>query len=104
MSALTDLSDIVNRVTGGSSGMPEHVFLFKDARVAGAAASATVAGRMTSLWQFAGQPSHGAVPTSAVVPTNATDGSLKHTNPAGSTQKWLLGVTGSSSASGTLHL
>lgn len=104
MSALTDLSDIINRVTGGNGGMPEHLFFFKDARVAGAAASATVAGRMTSLWQYAGQPSHGAVPAAATVPTNTTDGSLKQLNPAGGTQKWLLGMTASASAAGTLHL
>lgn len=104
MSALTDLSDIINRVTGGNSGMPEHLFFFKDARVAGAAAGATVAGRMTSLWQYAGQPSHGAVPAAVAVPTNTTDGALKQLNPAGGTQKWLLGMTGSASAAGTLYL
>jgi len=102
MAQLTDLSDIVNRVTGGNGGAPEHIFFYKDSRVSAAAAAPTVAGRMTSLWQYNGQPADGAIPAAAAVPTNVTAGSLLQTNPAGGTQKWLLGITAASSAPGTL--
>lgn len=102
MTALQDLSEIINRGTGGNSGSPENLFLFKDARVAAAAAAATIAGRITSLWQYNGNPSGGVPPTTVAVPTNATAGSLKQTNPGGGRQKWLLGATAASSAAGTL--
>lgn len=104
MAALTDLSDIVNRVTGGNNGTPEHLFFFRDSRVDAAAAAATVAGRMTSLWQYEGNPAGGAAPGAVAVPDNTTDGGLKQTDPGGSRTKWLLGCTASSSAAGTLIL
>lgn len=104
MTALSDLSDIINRCTGGNSGSPENIFFYKDARVAGAAAAATVAGRITSLWQYDGQPSAGAAPGAVTAPTNATAGALKQTNPGGARQKWLLGATAAPLAAGTLIL
>lgn len=99
---LTNLSDLINRVTGGNSGTPETVTVWKEARVAGAASAATVAGRMTSLWQYEGSPSHGAVPGAVAVPNNTTDGGLKQTDPGGGRSKWLLGATPGASAPGTL--
>lgn len=104
MAALTDISDIVNRCTGGNSGSPEHVFFWKDARVAGAAAAATVAGRITSLWQYDGSPGPGAAPTTWANPDETTNGGLKQTNPGGGRQKWLLGATAAPLAAGTLIL
>jgi hypothetical protein len=101
MASLTDLSDIINRVTGGSSGTPENLFFFKDSRVA-AAAGVTVAGRYTSLWEYNGQPSHGAAPGAVAIPDNTTNGGLKQTDPGGGRQKWLLGATATSSIAGTL--
>jgi hypothetical protein len=41
MAAITDLSDLINRQSGGNSGTPESVFFFKVPRVAGVAATAT---------------------------------------------------------------
>jgi hypothetical protein len=104
MAALSDLSDIINRVTGGSSGAPENLFFYKDARVTGGAAAGTVIGRMTSLWQFAGQPTHGPVPGVAAALTNTSDGGLKQVNPVSGKQKWLLGVNASAMTMGTLFL
>jgi hypothetical protein len=105
MAALTDLSDIVNRLTGGNNGTPEHVFCWVDSRIGGAAAAATVAGRMTSLWQYNKAPGgQGAVPTSAAVPDNGTAGGLFQTAPGGGREKWLLGMVGTASAAGTLLL
>ncbi len=91
MSAITDLSDLLNLLTGGGAVAPEPIWAFKDGRV-GAAAVATVAGQYSSLWQYNGQrPTHGAVPgASARIPTRATDGAIGQVNPTGGRQKWLV--------------
>jgi hypothetical protein len=104
MTALADLSDIVNRCTGGSSGTPELLFFYRDSRVGAGAAAATVAGRMTSLWRYEGSPAGGAAPGGVMNPNNTTDGGLKQANPGGGRQKWLIGATAVASASGTLIL
>lgn len=102
MAELTDLSDIINRVTGGNSGTPETIFFHKDARVGAAAASATIAARYTSLWQYNGQPGSNASTPSAENPTNASAGSMFQTDPGGGRTKWMLGASACSSAAGTL--
>lgn len=104
MAAITDLSDLINRTTGGSSGTPENLFFTKVARIAGAAATAPIAGRYASLWTYDGQPAAGAVPTTVAVPTNATAGALKQTNPSGGRQKWMTQFAASTLNSGTLIL
>ncbi len=105
MSALTGLDDIVNRLTGGNSGTPETIFFYKAPRV-GAASPGALAqgGAYVSLWQYDGQPSDGAAPTTVANPTNATAGALKQTNAGGGRQKYLLGVNVCANSSGTLIL
>jgi hypothetical protein len=97
MTALADLSDVLNRMTGGNSGTPENIWWHKQARVAGVAATAPIAGRPASLWTYDGQPSGGVAPTTVAVPDNTTTGGLKQTDPGGGREKWLIGgaVTGS---------
>lgn len=105
MGEIADLSDLVNRMTGGSSGTPEHIFWMQEARVGGAAATATVAGRYTSLWQYEGNPSSGSLPpTSATAPTNATPGAMGHTAAGGGRSKWLIAADAVASAPGTFML
>lgn len=105
MTAITDLSDLINRTTGGNSGAPESLFFFKDNRTFnGVVANATVAGRLSSLWQYIGSPTADSSNPSSGVASLSTNGAMRITNPAGGTQKWLLGVTGSSSVAGTLIL
>ena len=105
MSALADLSDLVNRLTGGNSGTPEHPFVYFDNRVASAAAAATVAGRYTSLWQYNKAAStRGSAPGAVAAPTEATTGALPFTDPGGGRQKWLLGCSALSSAIGSFIL
>lgn len=105
MAAITDLSDLVNRLTGGNSGTPEHLNFFKHDRVGGAAAVATVAGRWTDLWTYEGIPSHGIVSTATgAALDNTTNGGLKQTDPGGGRQKWLVGAFASSLSAGTLLL
>lgn len=90
MAALTDLSDLINRLTGGNSGTPETQFYFKAARVGGAAATAPIAGRMASLWTYDGMPAGGVVPTSAAIPDRTTTGALPFTAPGGGREKFLI--------------
>jgi hypothetical protein len=102
MGALVDLSDVINRITGGNSGTPDNLFFHKDARVDSAAATAAVAGRLTSLWMYEGTPAGGAAPGAVAAPDNTTDGALKQADPGGGRQKWLLGVAASALTTGTL--
>lgn len=104
MAAIANLSDLVNRLTGGSSGTPETLAFFKTPRVQGVAPTAPIAGRMVSLWRYDGSPSGGAAPTTVAVPDNTTTGGLKQTNPGGGRQKWLHSVMASTNAVGTLYL
>lgn len=103
MGAYTDLSAFINRATGGNSGSPEPRSWFKDARIAGAAAPATIAGRGHSLWTYDGNPAAGAAPGGAWRnPTAATNGGLKQANPGGGREKWLSYGGGGASVAGTL--
>lgn len=87
MAALTDLSDLINRQTGGNSGAPEAVFFHKVPRIAGTAATAPIAGRGLSLWTYDGMPGGGAVPTTAAIPVRTTAGAMPFTAPGGSREK-----------------
>lgn len=104
MAAIADLSDLVNRMTGGASGTPENLWFNKVARRAGAAPATPIAGRWTSLWMYDGQPSAGAAPGAVAVPTNATAGALKQTDPGGGREKWLTGMGMTGLANGTVVL
>lgn len=104
MAALADLSDLINRATGGSSGTPQNVFLHKQARIAGAAATALIAGRMASLWRYDGHPAGGAVPGAVAAPTNATVGALPFTDPGGGRQSWMVQAWATGLVGGTLIL
>jgi hypothetical protein len=104
MTAIASLSDLVNRLTGGSSGTPETLAFFKTPRVQGAAPTAPIAGRLASLWRYDGSPSGGAAPTTVAVPDNTTTGGLKQTDPGGGRQKWLHSVMASGLVPGTLIL
>lgn len=90
MAALTDLSDLINRLTGGNNGTPESVFFHKVPRVAGAAATAPIAGRMSSLWTYDGFPSGGTAPGAAAIPTRITTGAIPFTAPGGTREKFLI--------------
>lgn len=90
MASITDLSDLINRLTGGNNGTPETQFWFKVPRIAGAAATAPIGGRMASAWQYDGMPAGGAVPTSAAIPDRTTLGALPFSAPGGGREKFLV--------------
>jgi hypothetical protein len=93
MAAITDLSDLINRQSGGNSGTPENIFFHKVPRVAGVAATAPIAGRGCSLWTYDGMPASGAVPTSGAIPDRTTTGAISFTAPGGSRDKHLIGAS-----------
>jgi hypothetical protein len=104
VAAVTDLSDMVNRLTGGNSGTPENIWFFKSARIAGAAATAPIAGRPQSLWKFDGFPGPGSNPTTVAIPDNTTQGGLLQTDPGGGREKWLVNFFATGLVAGTVIL
>lgn len=105
MAAIADLSDLINRSTGGNSGTPKNEFFFKNNRVAGAAAPATIAGRPHSLWLYEGIPGAGTVPgTTGVVPTNTQTGAILLDTPGGARETWLTNFWATAITGGTLIL
>jgi hypothetical protein len=93
MAAITDLSDLIHRQSGGSNGTPENIFFHKVARVAGVAATVPIAGRSASMWTYDGMPAGGAVPTSGEIPDRTTTGAIPFTAPGGSRDKHLIGAS-----------
>lgn len=105
MSALADLSEIANRITGGNSGTPEHAWHWIDNRVGAAAATATVAGRLSSLWRYnKSNGANGAAPGAVAAPDRTTLGAMGQANPGGGREKWLLGLEAACNQVGTLLL
>jgi hypothetical protein len=93
MAALTDLSDLINRQSGGSNGNPSNLFWHKVPRVAGVAATAPIAGRGCSLWTYDGMPAGGAVPTVAAIPDRTTTGALPFVAATGGRDLHLIGAS-----------
>ena len=93
MAALTDLSDLIHRQSGGSNGNPNNLFFHKVPRVAGVSATLPIAGRGCSLWTYDGMPAGGAVPTVAAIPDRTTTGAIPFTAPGGSRDLHLIGAS-----------
>jgi hypothetical protein len=93
MAAITDLSDLINRQSGGNSGTPNNLFFHKVPRVAGVAATAPIIGRGCSLWTYDGMPAGGAVPTVAAIPDRALQGALPFVAPTGGRDLHLIGAS-----------
>lgn len=105
MGTLTDLSAIINRLTGGNSGNPQHPAFWFDSRIQAAAAVNTVSGQITSLWRYnKTNGANGATPSAAAVPDRSTLGALGQSNPTGGRQLWLLGLEASITQGGVLML
>jgi hypothetical protein len=101
MAALASISDVVHRLSGGSSGTPETIWALKLGRIAGTAITAPVVGRWNSCWQWDGIGGSGATPAGAAVPTRATTGALGQADAGGDRQKWLVSCAALSSVQGT---
>jgi len=92
MAALTDLSDLINRQSGGNSGTPSNLFWHKVPRVAGVAATVPIIGRAASLWTYDGTPASGAVPTVGAIPDRTTTGALPFLVATGGRDTHLIGA------------
>jgi hypothetical protein len=93
MAAITDLSDLINRQSGGNSGTPNNLFFHKVPRVAGAAATTPIIGRAASLWTYDGTPASGAVPTVGAIPDRTTTGALPFLVATGGRDTHLIGAS-----------
>jgi hypothetical protein len=82
MAALANVSELIHRGSGGSSGTPENVPWHK------AMTTTFVAGVWASTWLEPGSPGPGSAPGAAAIPTNATAGAVRMTNPGGGRQRW----------------
>lgn len=94
MSAIADIDDLTNKLTGGNNGNPEMPWFFKNDRLDDGVTLGTppTLGQY-SLWRHAGFPASGVAPGgTARNPTNATLGALPMTDPGGGRQKWLTGM------------
>lgn len=93
MTEFADLSEILNRLSGGNSGNPEALFINKtlDRRLAGTSSSVTSGGKTYSAWtNDGGNPPGGAVPGAVAVPTSATLGAVALTDATGGREKRLI--------------
>ena len=93
MAAITDLSDLINRQSGGNSGTPNNLFFHKVPRVSGAAATTPIIGRGCSLWTYDGIPAGGAVPTAAAIPDRTTTGAIPFVVATGGRDTHLIGAS-----------
>lgn len=105
MGALADISDLINRSTGGNSGTPQNQFWFKVPRINGSGGTfSMIAGRPASLWQLDGQPAGGAIPGAGAIPDNTTVGALPFNSPGGGRQAWMTQAWVTGLNAGTLVL
>jgi hypothetical protein len=105
MSSLTSLSDLVQQLT--TSGVADVDYWYKSGLRLGAAPTAPVVGRWTSLWLYDGNPGGAsAVPgTTPELPTNTTTGTIDvDPAPTGGKQRWLLSLSATGLTSGTVLL
>jgi len=84
MSGPANISEVINRLTGGNNGNPETAIWWKDS-----SAGSSVAGYPYSYWTIKGQPGPGATPGAAAVCTSALAGAMRLTNPSGGRKRWL---------------
>lgn len=97
MGAFTDLSDYVNRMTGGNSGAPENLSFFKYlSRDGGTVQAFSGFQEIYSLWRFDGIPNAGAVAGAVATCDKSTTGALRFTNSAGGAVKRLVQGAGTS--------
>lgn len=89
MAQISDLSDLINRQTGGNNGTPEIFWWQKNGRTGGSSLSALV-GLLTSCWDMDGIPGRGSKPTVTTVCDSSTSGAIRMTAAGSGRQKWLV--------------
>jgi hypothetical protein len=102
---IANLDAMINLLTGGSSGTPDHRFWHKHDYINGTSTPTFVTGALHSLWRYSGFPSEAAAPGSSWLnPDNTTTGGLKQADPGGSRTKWLIGGSVGNFRQGTFLL
>lgn len=89
MTAYANLSEFINRKTGGNSGSPDYLLDIKTSRVNGGAATTTLVGRWFTMWRFEGTTGAGAIPGAVTACDNTTVGGWGQAAPGGGRQKFL---------------
>lgn len=93
MTAFANLSEYINRGTGGNSGNPQFIGKYFSGRVAGVTATTPIAGRPLSLWTYDNtRGGQGATPGAVAVPTNATNGSMFQSDATGGRELFMTSL------------
>jgi len=96
MASLTDLSDVLNRGTGGGGDTWQRVFWHRDPRIkrygtTSGTIPSPVAGQWSSAWCHIGSPNgSGSLPGAVSAPTSSTSGAISFRNPIAGRQNWLV--------------
>jgi hypothetical protein len=97
-----DLSDFINIASGSTA---DQVNFFKSGLQNGATLGGTpVAGKLSSMWRWDGQPGAAAqtIPSTAVTLNNTSAGSLQQLLPATGAKKRFLGFVATTNTAGTI--
>lgn len=108
MTEFADLSEVLNRLSGGA-GTPEALFINKmTERVFNGTSASYTSGKTYSMWRVdGGIPGTGAAPSGVAVPTSATLGAIPLTDASGGREKRLIAAMfawGGAAASGSDYL
>lgn len=104
MTAPADLSEYINRATGGNSGNPQYITKFMPGRIAGAAAPATIAGRPASLLTYDSTIGAGVAPGAVAAPGRTLNGALGQIDATGGRDLWCSFAGGGANVTGRLVL
>jgi len=91
MAAITSVSELINRLTGGNSGTPE-LLIWEKMPYRGTTIQIEVAEYRYSFWRYEGWPSAGATPTTPATLDKSSAGAIPFTSPGGGRTKWITSV------------
>ena len=94
MAAFSSISDLINKMSGGSNGSQQMIPFFREHyfidSVSSRDSEVWVSAGITSLWRAFGSPRYGIAPTTVEAPTSATQGALPLVNAGGARELWLV--------------
>jgi len=105
MTAFANLSEYINRMTGGNSGSPQNLQKYMNGRIAGVAAPAVVSGRPASLWTYdSTRGGAGTTPTTVEAPDRSFNGGMLQANASGGRELWLTWAGAAGNVAGRVLL
>lgn len=103
--AINSISSIVNKLTGGDNGNPQHPFFYMDHRVGPSSGPSGSAGYITSFWNFnKSNGANGDISYSPRICDNTTIGAIPINNATGGRTLRLLGFESSLYSPGVIIL